>query len=85
VVTPVTRSAAPPRVVPEGECNLSPRNVSNDLLDMGSANNIISKISIPMACAVLHLYTGKPMEYMDIMKIHALKPLWIRVFGNECG
>jgi hypothetical protein len=60
-------------------------NLLNDFLDMGSANDIISEPAMPMACAVLHPDMGKAMEYMDIMKIPALKPLWRRVFGNECG
>jgi hypothetical protein len=32
----------------------------------------------------LHPDTGKAMEYVDIMKIPALKPLWRRGMGNEC-
>jgi hypothetical protein len=42
VVTPATRSAAPPRA-PTRTCNLSPVNLSQgDFWDMGSANNAIA-------------------------------------------
>jgi hypothetical protein len=76
VVTPAARSAAPP-MVPAGECNLSPRNLSNDFLDMGSANNKISEPAMPMACAVLHPDTDKSMKYVDI------EPLWRKGMGNN--
>jgi hypothetical protein len=59
--------------VPVGERNLSPRNLSEYFFDMGSANNAISDPAMQMACAVLHPDTGKEMEYMDLMKILALK------------
>jgi hypothetical protein len=38
-----------------------------------------------MACAVLHPDTGKAMEYIDLMNIPALKPLWRRGLVNEYG
>jgi hypothetical protein len=41
VVTPATKNAAPPRV-PTGARQLSPRNLSQDFLDMGGANCAIS-------------------------------------------
>jgi hypothetical protein len=41
VVTPATRNAAPPRV-PTGARQLSPHNLSQDLLDMGGANCAIA-------------------------------------------
>jgi hypothetical protein len=82
VVTSPTRSAALPRV-PAGDH--PPRNLSNDFLDLVNANNIISDTTMPVTYTVLHPDMGKSMEYMDIMKIPALKPLWRRGFGNECG
>jgi hypothetical protein len=35
--------------------------------------------------AVVHLITGKEMEYMALMKEPRLQPLWTRGFGNEVG
>jgi hypothetical protein len=37
------------------------------------------------ANAVVHLITGKEMEYMALMKDPPLQPLWKRGFGNEVG
>jgi hypothetical protein len=84
VVTPSSKSAAPPRVL-AGERNLSPRKLSGDFLDIGSANHVISEPAMPMACAVIHPDMGKAMEYVDVRKIPTLKPLWERGLGNECG
>jgi hypothetical protein len=84
VVTPAARSAAHLRVS-AGERKISPMNLPEYFLDIGSANNVISELAMPMACAVLHPEMGKAMEYMDLMKIPSLKPLWQRGFGNECG
>jgi hypothetical protein len=38
-----------------------------------------------LANAVIHLVTGKEMEYSALMKDPRLQPLWTRGFGNECG
>jgi hypothetical protein len=84
VVTPTAKGAAPPQV-PAGERNLSPRNLSTYFLDMGSANHAISEAVMSMACAVIHPDTRKAMEYVDVMKIPTLKPIWERGLGNECG
>jgi hypothetical protein len=35
--------------------------------------------------AVIHLITGKKMEYLALTKDPRLQPLWTRGFGNECG
>jgi hypothetical protein len=37
------------------------------------------------ANAVIHLITGKEMEYMALMKDPLLKPPWTRNFSNEYG
>jgi hypothetical protein len=37
------------------------------------------------ANAVIHLVTGKEMEYSALTKDPRLIPLWTRCFGNECG
>jgi hypothetical protein len=58
VVTPNSRSVAPPRV-PMMERNLSPRNLSEDFSDMGSATHVQSSMSMPMACPDIHPDTGK--------------------------
>jgi hypothetical protein len=84
VVTQSAKNAAPPRI-PAGERNLSPRNLSDDFSDMGSANHVISEPAMPMACAVIHPDTGKSMEYLDVMKIPTLIPIWHRGLGNERG
>jgi hypothetical protein len=84
VVTPKARSAAPPRV-PAVERNLSPRNLSEDFLDMRSANHFQSAPAMPMACAVVLPETGKEMEYVEILNEPTLIPLWGRGMGNECG
>jgi hypothetical protein len=60
VVTPVARSAAPPRV-PARARNLSPRNMSQgDFLDMESANHVMASgnTNLPMMNAVLHPGNG---------------------------
>jgi hypothetical protein len=70
VFTPAVKSAAPPRVTARTR-NLSPRNLSQgDFLDMGSANHSMASAnpSVPMMNTVLHLYTGKEMQYTDLMK-----------------
>jgi hypothetical protein len=74
VVTQAAKSAAPPRV-PAGERNISPRNLLEDFLDMGSANNVSSEPAMSMACAVINPEMVKEMEYVDVIKIPALKPL----------
>jgi hypothetical protein len=62
VVTPATRSATPPRV-PTRTRQLSPRNLSRDLLDIGGANCAIAFgekhwTNIPMMNSVIHPVTG---------------------------
>jgi hypothetical protein len=83
LVTTAAKSAAPLRV-PAGGRNISPRNLSEDFLDLGSANHVISAPAMPLAFAVIHPDTGKSMEYWDVMKIPTLKPLWERGLGDEC-
>jgi hypothetical protein len=85
VVTPASRSAAPPRV-PARARNLSPRNLSQgDFLDMGSANHAITFgnnhwTDVPMMNAVLYPSTGKEMQYKDIMKHPLLGPRYKKGF-----
>jgi hypothetical protein len=38
-----------------------------------------------LANAAIHPVTGKEIEYTALMKDTQLKPLWTRVFVNECG
>jgi hypothetical protein len=85
VFTPAARSAAPRRV-PARARNLSPRNVSQgDFLDMGSVNHVIASgnTNVLMMNSVLHLATGKKMQYKDLMKYPTLGPLYKKGLGNE--
>jgi hypothetical protein len=75
MATPAGKSAAPPRV-PAGARNLSHINLSEDFLDMGSANHAISSPFIPRVCAIIHPVTGKEIEYVDLWKKITLTPLW---------
>jgi hypothetical protein len=66
VVTPATRPAAPPRVQARTH-QLSPRNLSQDFLDIGGANCAIAFgenhwTNTPMMNAVIHPVTGKEMQ-----------------------
>jgi hypothetical protein len=76
VVTTASRSAAPPRVSARAH-NLYPINLAQgDLLDMGLVNNAMASANtnVPMMNAVLHLTTGKEIQYKDIMKHPILGP-----------
>jgi hypothetical protein len=90
VVTPATRSAAPP-MGPTRARNLSPRNLSQgDFWDMGITNNAITLANnhwtnATMMNAVIHMYSGKEMQYKDIMKHPKLGPKYKTGFGNELG
>jgi hypothetical protein len=84
VVTPNARSAAPLRE-PSVERNISPRDLSADVLGMGSSNCVQSITLMQMGCNIIHPETGKVMEYMDILKEPTLKPLWKGGMDNECG
>jgi hypothetical protein len=90
VVTPMTGRSAPPRV-PMRSQNLSPRDLSqDDFWDMETANMAIALGNhywSQQHCAnvVVHLVTGKEMEYTALMKDLSLQPLWKRGFGNEVG
>jgi hypothetical protein len=90
VVTPRTLDPSPPRV-PTRPQRLSPRNLSqHDFCIMDTAHMTIALgnnhwSQQHMANAVIHLITGKEMEYMALMKDPHLQPLWTRGFGNECG
>jgi hypothetical protein len=90
VVTPATRSTAPPRVSTRAR-NLSPRNFSQgDFWDMGSANNAIALgnnhwTNVPMMNAVLHRASGKEIQFKDIMQHPTLGPKYKTGFGNELG
>jgi hypothetical protein len=57
---------------------------------MDTAHMVITLADNPwsrkhLANAVVHLVTGKEMEYTALMKDPRLQPLWTRGFGNECG
>jgi hypothetical protein len=90
VVTPMTGQAASPRV-PARTQNLSPRNLSqDDFWNMETANMAISLgdnhwYQQHFANAVVHMVTGKQMEYMALMDDPDLQPLWKRGFSNEAG
>jgi hypothetical protein len=75
-------ASSPPRV-PSGARNLSPRNLSEDFLGMGSATRVISAPSMYMMCAEVHPEMGKEIECMDVMKEPPLKLLWERL-GKKC-
>jgi hypothetical protein len=62
----------------------------NDFVDMGSANQAIALgnkhwTNMPMVSAVIHLVTGKEIQYMDLMKDPTLQLLRKREFGNKLG
>jgi hypothetical protein len=90
VVTPKTRTAAP-LTVPERARNLAPRNlIQSDLWDMGSSNKAIHLgnnhlTKAPMMNAVLHMASGKEMQYKDIMQHPTLGPKYKTGFVNELG
>jgi hypothetical protein len=89
VVTPATINAAPPRV-PTGARQVSPRNMSQDVLDMGGANCAIAFgenhwTKTPMTNSVIHPVTGEEMQYKDLMKDPELAPLFKIGLGNELG
>jgi hypothetical protein len=90
VVTPATRSTAPPRV-PTRARNLSPRNLSEgDFWDMDSANNAIDLgnnhwANTPMMNAVLHPASGKEIQNKNIMQHPTMGPKYNTGFGNELG
>jgi hypothetical protein len=90
VVTPATRSAAPPRVSTRVQ-NLSPINLSQgDFWDMGSANNAIALgnnhwKNTSMMNAVLHPASWKEIQYKDIMKHPTLGPKYKQVLEMNLG
>jgi hypothetical protein len=89
VVTPATRNPAPPRL-PTGARQFSPRNLSEDFLDMGGANCAIAFgenhwTKTQMTNSVIHPVTGKEMQYKDLMKDPELGPLFEIGLGNELG
>jgi hypothetical protein len=89
VVTPATRNAAPPRV-PAGAHQLSPRNLSQDFLDMGGANCAIAFgenhwTKTPMMNSVIQPVIGKEIQYKDLMKDPKLGPLFEIGVGKELG
>jgi hypothetical protein len=90
VVTPRTLNPSPPRV-PTRSQRLSPRKFSqDDFCGMDTAHMAIALgdnhwSRQHQANAVIHLATGKEMEYMALMKDPRLQTLWTRGFGNECG
>jgi hypothetical protein len=90
VFTPRILRQSPPRVS-TGSQRLTPHNLSqDDFCDMDSAHMAISLehnhwSQQHHANAVIHLVTGKEMEYSALMKDHRLQPLWTRGFGNKCG
>jgi hypothetical protein len=89
VVTPATLYVASPSVS-TGARQLSPRNLSQDFLDMGGANCAIACgdnhwTKTPMMNSVIHPVTGKEMQYKDIMKDPELGPLFEIGLGNELG
>jgi hypothetical protein len=71
--------------------NLSLRNISqDDFWNMETTNQAIALSNNHckkqhFAHAVVHPVTGKKMEYMALMKIPDLQPLWKRGFSNEAG
>jgi hypothetical protein len=89
LVTPATRNDAPPRV-PTGARQLSPRNLSQDFLDMSGANCAIAFgenhwTKTQMMNSVIHPVTVKEMQYKDLMKYPQLGPLFEIGLGNELG
>jgi hypothetical protein len=86
----MTGHPASPRV-PARIQKLPPRKFSqDDFWNMETANQAIALgathwANQHFAHAVVHLVTGKEMEYMALMKDPYLQPLWKRVFGNEMG
>jgi hypothetical protein len=89
VVTPVTRTSPPTRVLTRSY-DLSPLNFSQDAFyDMDTAHMAIALgnqhwSQKHQANAILHPVTRKEMEYTALMKDLRLQPLWKRGFGNEC-
>jgi hypothetical protein len=82
-------NTAPPRV-PTGARQVSPRNLSQDFLDMGGANCAIAFgenhwTKTPMMNSVVHPVTGKEIQYKDLMKDPKLGPLFEIGLGNELG
>jgi hypothetical protein len=90
VVTPRTLRPSPPRV-PTRSQRLSPRNLfQDDFCGMDTAHMAIALgenhwSRQHLANSVIHLVTGKEMEYTALMKDPQLQSLWTRGFGNECG
>jgi hypothetical protein len=67
-----------------------PHNLSQDFLDMGGANCAIAFgenhwTKTPMMNLVVHLVTGKEMQYKDPMKDPELAPLFEIGLRNEAG
>jgi hypothetical protein len=89
VVTPKTRCAAPLRVQARPH-HFSPRNLSQDFLDLGGANCAIEFgedhwKKTHMMNSVIHPITEKEMQYKDLMKDPNLGPLFEIGLSNELG
>jgi hypothetical protein len=90
VVTPMTGQAAS-LGVPARRQNLPPRNsLQDDLWNMETDNQAIELgtnhwTNQHFAHAESHPVTGKEIEYMALIKVPDLQPLWKRGFGNEAG
>jgi hypothetical protein len=69
---------------------LSPRDRSRDFLDLGAANCACALVEnhwpkTPMMNSVIHLVTGKEMQYKDLMKDPIFGPLFEIGLSNELG
>jgi hypothetical protein len=89
VITPATARAAPPRVQAKPH-QLSPRNLSQDFLDLGGENCAITfgenhSTKAHMMNSVIHPSTGKDMQYKDLMKDPDLGPLFKNWFEQRIG
>jgi hypothetical protein len=80
VVTPRSLHPLPPRV-PTRSRKLSPLNLARMAIALGDNQWYRQH----QANGVIHLVTGKEMEYAALMKDPRLQPLWTRGFGNKCG
>jgi hypothetical protein len=89
VVTPATRGVSPPRVKARAQ-QLSLRNLSHNFLDLGAANCACALgdnhwWKTPMTNSVTHPFTGKDMQYKDLMKDPIFGPLFEIGLSNELG
>jgi hypothetical protein len=89
VVTPGTRRVSPPRVKGRAQ-QLSPRNLSRDFLGIGAENCACALgnnhwTKTPIMNSVIHPFTGKEMQYKDLIKDAILGPLFEIGLSNELG